>query len=108
MKRLSKYERIFFLMLAVCSLTIGALAFSLEHSVLVAQRLVPDSVHSVSLSLKGKIFYVTRTEKGEYYFYQHLFFGLFILGGVSAAIKFATDRRKHKTIEHSDDVAEDA
>jgi hypothetical protein len=95
-KRLSKYERIFFLMLATCSLTIGALAFWSENSVLKAQRLVPDSVHSASLELKGKTFYVTQTEKDEYYLYEHLFFGVFVLGCVSVAIKFVGDWRKQK------------
>lgn len=87
-KIIPKYQMILGLMLGLSGLVTGGLAMSSERAVILTQRFVPDAVHNVPLTLKGKIFYVTTAESASYYFYQRLFLAMIGLGWMIAMCKF--------------------
>jgi len=90
---LSKYQIVFGLMLAFASLISGEFVISSERAVIAAQRFVPDTAHTVPLTLKGKIFYVNSNERDEYYLYHYLFMGMFILMCVVGVANFVAKNR---------------
>jgi hypothetical protein len=80
MKRLSKYLIAFNLLLGITTLAVGGLLMSSQNAIIATQRFAADIIHTDTLEIKGKTFYVTPNVRDEYYFYQHLFLGAFIVG----------------------------
>jgi len=78
--RLTPARRVLLALLAISSLAIGALGFAAELDIIRTHRFTPDDVHMAGVELKGKIYYVSKTERDRFRLYHILLFGSWALG----------------------------
>jgi hypothetical protein len=97
---ISKGRMLLGLILGIAVLATGYLYMSSERAVLVTRRFAPDAVHNVALDLKGKIFYASTAEAGEYFFYQSLFLSEIFVGILFTILNLMWERyRRAQTID---------